>query len=123
MPIFYILDVGHGNCSVLIDAAIVTIIDAGKESKLIVFLGSKKIKEVEDTEDPRKGGGQCGDKVGFEGGAPVLFVDDELKTHLHHDVGEHNIGEQNQGMPILGQVEQLGDHHPQNQASTKYVDE
>lgn len=47
MPNFYILDVGHGNSSVLIDSQNVTVIDAGLGIKLIEFLETNGVKEID----------------------------------------------------------------------------
>ncbi len=47
MPNFYILDVGHGNSSVLIDSQNVTVIDAGLGIKLIEFLEANGVKEID----------------------------------------------------------------------------
>jgi beta-lactamase superfamily II metal-dependent hydrolase len=41
-----ILDVGHGNCAVLVDAKGVVVIDAGPKSGLLEFLAEQKIKRL-----------------------------------------------------------------------------
>jgi beta-lactamase superfamily II metal-dependent hydrolase len=51
MPSFYVLDVGHGNCAVLIDRKGVVVIDAGPKARgkaiLIEFLLSKNITTID----------------------------------------------------------------------------
>jgi len=51
MPSFYVLDVGHGNCAVLIDSEGVVVIDAGpntrKNAKLLAFLLNKNITTID----------------------------------------------------------------------------
>lgn len=47
MPNFYILNVGHGNCSIVIDAERVTVIDAGPKSDLLDFLEKRKIFQID----------------------------------------------------------------------------
>jgi beta-lactamase superfamily II metal-dependent hydrolase len=46
MPGFYILDVSHGNCSVLIDTNGVTVIDAGPGADLLDFLVERNINRI-----------------------------------------------------------------------------
>lgn len=46
MPSFYILDVSHGNCSVLIDTNGVTVIDAGPGADLLDFLVKRNISRI-----------------------------------------------------------------------------
>jgi len=46
MPSFYILDVSHGNCSVLIDTDGVTVIDAGPGADLLDFLVKRNISQI-----------------------------------------------------------------------------
>jgi len=46
MPGFYILDVSHGNCSVLIDTNGVTVIDAGPGADLLDFLVERNISRI-----------------------------------------------------------------------------
>lgn len=47
MPNFYVLNVGHGNCSILSDTNITIIIDAGPKAHLLEFLKYNDIFEVE----------------------------------------------------------------------------
>jgi competence protein ComEC len=47
MPILYILDIGHGNSSVLIDKDGIVVIDAGPKSGLLEFLLAKNITKVD----------------------------------------------------------------------------
>jgi len=47
MPSFYILDVGHGNCAVLIDREGVVVIDAGPNTVLLDFLIEHHINTVD----------------------------------------------------------------------------
>ena len=47
MPSFYIVDVKHGNSSVLIDINGIIIIDAGLRSELLEFLESKGINKID----------------------------------------------------------------------------
>ena len=47
MPNFYILNVSHGNCSILVDGKRVTVIDAGPRSDLLDFLEKNKISRID----------------------------------------------------------------------------
>ena len=47
MPNFYVLDVGHGNCSVLVDTKGVIVVDSGPKTSLIDFLESKNISKID----------------------------------------------------------------------------
>lgn len=47
MPSFYVLDVKHGNCSILFDKDVTTIIDAGPGMHLVDFLEKRNTKHVD----------------------------------------------------------------------------
>jgi competence protein ComEC len=47
MPRVYILDVGHGNSTVLVDTAGVLVVDAGSSSALLSFLQEKEIQKID----------------------------------------------------------------------------
>ena len=46
----YFLDVGHGNCTVLVDTDGVVVIDAGPKSKLLKFLRDRKNEGLDRTQ-------------------------------------------------------------------------
>ncbi|RKZ63434.1 MAG: MBL fold protein, partial [Candidatus Parabeggiatoa sp. nov. 3] len=47
MPNYYVLDVGHGNSTVLVDTDGVIVIDAGPKTKLLEFLLDHNIHEID----------------------------------------------------------------------------
>ncbi len=47
MPVFYVLDVGHGNSAILTDDNGIVVIDTGTGSKLLNFLLGKNIDAID----------------------------------------------------------------------------
>jgi len=73
MPNFYVLDVGHGNSSILIDTKGTVVFDAGPSANLLDFLTSHEICEV----DVLLLSHADQDHIG---GAMALLLSDEIKV-------------------------------------------
>jgi len=72
MPNFYVLDVGHGNSSVLVDTGGTVVVDAGLKTGLLDFLTSHEIHEI----DALLLSHADRDHIG---GAMALILSDEIK--------------------------------------------